>query len=190
MTDTEDPGTEGTVVVWVTEGTWRASVDAALRLAPDGAPVTLLHVIPAELPEAAHGAYLGLFGRGRPDRDPGPRVAELAEASAGELLDAAASRLGRPCRRAERQGVPEREVVSAAAGAALLIVARDGDRSRLGPKSLGKAARFVVDHAPCPVLVVWPGPAPAVGTIPPPPRGPHQHEPHRREPRPPGPPRL
>jgi nucleotide-binding universal stress UspA family protein len=183
--DTENPDIEGTVVIWITEGTWRASVDAALRLAPPGAPVTLLHVIPAELPEAAHGAYLGLFGRGRPDRDPGPRVAELAEASAGELLDAAASRLGRPCRRAERRGVPEREVVSAVAAAALLIVARDGDRSRLGPKSLGKATRFVVDHAPCPVLVVWPGRAPSVGTIPPPPRAPHRDEPH-----PPGPPRL
>ena len=57
----------------------------------------------------------------------------------------------------------------AARGAALLIVARDGDRSRLGPKSLGKATRFVVDHAPCPVLLVWPEPAPAVATIPPPP---------------------
>jgi nucleotide-binding universal stress UspA family protein len=161
-------------VVWVTEGTWRASVDAALRFVPAGAPVTLLHVIPADLPEAAHGAYLGLLGRGRPARDPGPRVAELAAASAGELLDAAADRLGRPCQRIERRGVPERIVVAAAADADLLIVARDGDRSRLGPRSLGQAARFVVDHAPCPVLVVWPGTAPAVGTIPPPPPGPHE----------------
>lgn len=169
---------EGAVVVWITEGTWQASVDAALRLAPPGAPVTLLYVTPAELSEAAHGAYLGLFGRGRPERDPGPRVAELAGISAGELLDAAAGRLGRPCQRMARRGVPEREVVTVAADAALLIVARDGDRSRLGPKSLGKAARFVVDHAPCPVLVVWPGTAPAVGTIPPPANGHH----------PPGPP--
>jgi hypothetical protein len=77
----------------------------------------------------------------------------------------------------ERRGITEREVVTAAADARLLIMARDGDRSRLGPKSLGKAARFVVDHAPCPVLLVWPGTAPAVETIPPPPhppgRGPH-----------------
>lgn len=49
----------------------------------------------------------------------------------------------------------------------LLIVARDGDRSRPGPKSLGPATRFVVDHAPCPVVLVWPGepprPLPSVG---------------------------
>ena len=175
-----------TVVIWVTEGTWRAAVDAALRLAPRDAPITLLHVTPDELPETAHGAYLGLLGRGRSARDPGERVAELAAISAGELLDAAARRLGRPCQRIERRGAPEREVVAAAADAGLLIVARDGDRSRLGPKSLGKAVRFVVDHAPCPVLVVWPGAAPGVDTIPPPPHSKHgEHPPHE----PPGPPR-
>ena len=173
-----------TVVIWVTEGTWQAAVDAARRLAPRDAPVTLLHVTPDELPETAHGAYLGLFGRGRPSRDPGERVAELAAVSAGELLDAAAGRLGRPCQRVERQGAPEREVVTAVADAGLLIVARDGDRSRLGPKSLGKAVRFVVDHAPCPVLVVWPEAAPGVESIPPPHEKGGPHEP----PRPPRPP--
>jgi len=39
----------------------------------------------------------------------------------------------------------------------LLVLARDGDRSRAGPASLGPGARFVVDHAPCQVLLVWPG---------------------------------
>ena len=169
MTDSD------TVLIWITEGTWRAAVDAALRLAPADAGITLLHVVPAELPEAAHGAYLGLLGRGHPKRDPGPRVAELAAESAGDLLTAAARRLGRPCGRVERQGAVEREVVAAALGAGLLIIARDGDPTRLGPKSLGKAARFVVDHAPCPVLLVWPGTAPAIATIPPPPPGPGHH---------------
>jgi hypothetical protein len=37
----------------------------------------------------------------------------------------------------------------------LLVLARDGDRSRPGPHSLGPAARFAVDHAPCRVLLVW-----------------------------------
>jgi nucleotide-binding universal stress UspA family protein len=166
--------TPRSVVIWVTEGTWRASVDAALTLAPTEASFTLLHVTADEVPEAAHGAYLGLFGRGQ--RDPGPRVAELADQAAARLLDAAAGRLGRPCQRREIRGHPEREVVTASAHADLLIVARDGDRSRLGPRSLGRATRFVVDHAPCPVLLVWPEAAPAVATIPPPPplgRGPH-----------------
>lgn len=156
----------GTIVIWVREGTWPASVDIAARLAQGGAAITLLHVTSAELPEAAHGAYLGLLGRGQPGRDPGPRVAELAATSAAELLDAAARRLNRPCDRVERHGDPQREVLAAASGAGLLIVAREGEQSKLGPKSLGKAIRFVVDHAPCPVLLVWPGTAPGLATIP------------------------
>ena len=42
----------------------------------------------------------------------------------------------------------------------LLVLARDG-REQLGPPSLGKRTRFVVDHAACAVLLVWGGPAPA-----------------------------
>jgi nucleotide-binding universal stress UspA family protein len=93
----------------------------------------------------------------------------LAAASAEQLLKAAADRLDRPCTRTERTGRVEREVVVAAEGADLLILARDGDRTSLGPHSLGPASRFVVDHAPCPLLLVWPEPAPGLTTIPPPP---------------------
>ena len=161
------------VVVWVCEGTWRASVDAGLGLAPAGARFTLLHVTPAEVADAAHGAYLGLFGRGHgAGRDPGARLDDLAAASAGDLLARAADRLGRDCEKLEIHGHAERAVVAASAQADLLVMARDGDRSRLGPKSLGKAARFVVDHAACPVLLVWPEPAPDITTIPPPPQHP------------------
>jgi nucleotide-binding universal stress UspA family protein len=163
------------VYIWVTEGTWRASVDAALNLAPAGAEFTLLHVTPAAVTDAAHGAYLGLFGRA--GRDPGTKVAELAAASAADLLAAAADRLGSRCERLEIQGQAERAVVRAAAAADLLVMARDGDQSRLGPKSLGRAARFIVDHAACPVLLVWPESAPGVGTLPPPP---HQPSPRDR----------
>ncbi len=166
------------VVIWVTERTWQASVDAARQLAPAGSSVTLLHVTPEEPPETAHAAYLGLFGRGRPGRDPGPRIADISAASAAEVIDAAARRLGRPCERIMRSGRTEREVVTVAAGADLLIMARDGDHSRLGPRSLGKAARFAVDHAPCPVLLVWPDGAPGIATLPPLPRGDHGPHPH------------
>lgn len=166
----------GPIVVWVREGTWQACVDTAARLAQAATPITLLHVTSAELPEAAHGAYLGLLGRGQPGRDPGPRLAELAASSAAELLDAAAGRLNRPCDRVERHGDPRQEVLSVASGAGLLVVAREGDQTRLGPRSLGKAIRFVIDHAPCPVLLVWAGIAPGLATIPAPPSG----KPHRR----------
>jgi nucleotide-binding universal stress UspA family protein len=161
------------VLIWVCEGTWRASVDAGLSLAPAGARFTLLHVTPAEVADAAHGAYQGLFGRGRGvGRDPGARLEELATASASDLLARAADRLGCSCEKVEINGHTERVVVTASAQADLLVMARDGDRSRLGPKSLGKAARFVVDHAACPVLLVWPESAPDIATIPPPPHHP------------------
>ncbi|MFD4725257.1 universal stress protein [Streptomyces seoulensis] len=157
-------------VVWLVEGTWPACVDAVRVHAPHAPEVVLLHVSGPEVPDVAHGAFAGLMGRGRAwEADPGDRLEALGDGSATELLDAAAARLGRPCVREERSGRPEREVVAAAEGADLLVLARDGDRTRLGPHSLGPAARFVVDHAPCPVLLVWPGEAPDLGTIPPPP---------------------
>jgi nucleotide-binding universal stress UspA family protein len=158
-----------TVITWIVEGTWPACVDATRDLAPADADILLLHVTGGEAPAAARGAYAGLLGRGRPDRDPGRHLAELGAASARDLLDAAAGRLGRPCTTAERRGRVEREVVAAAEGADLLILARDGDDTRLGPKSLGPASRFVVDHAPCPVLLVWPRDTPDTDFPPPPP---------------------
>jgi nucleotide-binding universal stress UspA family protein len=162
------------VITWIVEGTWPACIDATRRLAPDDAEIVLLHVTGGDVSAAAHGAYVGLLGRGpRPDRDPGPRLAKLGAASATELLEAAARALGRPCSTMERRGRVEREVVTAAEGADLLVLARDGDDTRLGPKSLGPASRFVVDHAPCPVLLVWPRQAPGTASIPPPPQHPH-----------------
>ena len=60
-----------TVIVWIVEGTWTACIDAATALAPADAEIVLLHVSGGEAPAAAHGAYAGLLGRGRPGRDPG-----------------------------------------------------------------------------------------------------------------------
>ncbi|PWI13838.1 universal stress protein UspA [Streptomyces sp. Act143] len=157
------------VVVWIVEGTWPACVDAARAHAPADAEIVLLHVTPGDVPGAAHGAFAGLLGRGHRERDPGARMERLAAESAGELLRSAADRLGRPCTRTERTGHVEREVVAAAEGCDLLILARDGDRTHLGPHSLGPASRFVVDHAPCPMLLVWPESSPGLSTLPPPP---------------------
>jgi nucleotide-binding universal stress UspA family protein len=44
--------------------------------------------------------------------------------------------------------------VAAARDADVLVMARSGLEA--GPKSIGHPARFVVDHAPCEVLLVWP----------------------------------
>ena len=164
------------VIVWVAEGTWPACVDTARGWVPADADVVLLHVTGGDVAAAVHGAFAGLLGRGRaPERDPGSQVEAMSATAADDLLAAAAERLGRPASRVERRGVVEREVVQAAGGADLLICARDGDRIRLGPHSLAPPTRFVVDHAPCSVMLVWPGPPPGLESIPPPP--PH-HPPH------------
>jgi nucleotide-binding universal stress UspA family protein len=168
------------VLLWLVEGTWQGCVDAARPLLAADAEVTLLYVAPSEVEEAVGGAVAGLLGRGhpRPGRDPAERISVLSDQAAAELLAAAETELDRPARRQIRSGRAERLVVEAAQDADLLVVARDGDRHRLGPASLGPATRFVVDHAPCPVLLVWPDQPPAVDSLPPPP-------PH---PPPPGPP--
>jgi nucleotide-binding universal stress UspA family protein len=157
------------VLVWVVEGTWPATVDAARDLPGD---VTFLHVIDPAVAASAGEAYAGLLGRHgwphRRHRDPGA-VVEAAEAEAArDLLAAARQRLDRPAHAVSRHGRVEREVVAACAGFDLLIAARDGDLTRVGPHSLGPATRFVVDHAPCAVLLVWPR-EPVVIEPPPPP---------------------
>jgi len=62
--------TPPTVVAWITEGTWQATVDATARAAAGLEPVevVLLHVVDARITEALHGAFGGLLGRGARDR--------------------------------------------------------------------------------------------------------------------------
>jgi len=175
-----------TVLVWVTEEGWMACVDAALVRAPSD-EVTLLHVTDAGAADAAQGAFTALLGRG--GAGPGRQLEAVAEAAATEVLEAAAARLARPARQLRRRGRPEREVVQSARDATLLILARQG--AEAGPRSLGKEARFVVDHAPCAVLLVWPGPVPDHPLPPPPPDGPPAGRPsgprqHRGRPGEPG----
>ncbi|GER90261.1 hypothetical protein KDW_44230 [Dictyobacter vulcani] len=59
----------------------------------------------------------------------------------------------------QKTGRPEREIVNTAAewDADLLLICPRNPRhasSAPGPKSVGHVARFVLDHAPCPVLLV------------------------------------
>lgn len=162
-------------LVWIVEDTWEATVAEAVAFLPADAEVTLLHVAPSDVETLAAGARHGLLGRPRHPPPPGPPapLRAISDEAAAALLAEARERLGREARTEARRGRVEREVVAAAEGMDVLVLARDGDRSRLGPHSLGPAARFVVDHAPCGVLLVWPDAPPAVGAIPPPPPPPH-----------------
>jgi nucleotide-binding universal stress UspA family protein len=155
-------------LVWIIEDTWQATIDDARALLPSDAEITLLHVASTEPETVARGARRGLLGR-----QPPPRAAHelqtISEQAAQELLTEAQQRLGRRATLRARRGRVEREVVVAAERADVLVLARDGDRERLGPRSLGPATRFVIDHAPCRVLLIWPDIVPELETIPPPP---------------------
>ncbi|WP_375484812.1 universal stress protein [uncultured Mycobacterium sp.] len=140
-----------TVTAWIVESTWPACVDGARRYAPPDADIVLLHISDPDVVRVARGAYAGLLGRGQPHRDPAAQVEDLAATAARELLDQAAARLARPCQQVQRRGRVEAEVITAATGAELLVLARDAGP---GPRSLAPASRYVVDHAPCPVLLI------------------------------------
>jgi nucleotide-binding universal stress UspA family protein len=165
------------VLIWVTEAGWAACVDHVRRLVPGGARITLLAVIDDGAAALAERPGPGRFGHRRAP----PAAAEVGEAAAAQahtLLDAAAQRLARDgVARETRRGRVEHEVARAAQAADLLVLARDGE-DRRGPRSLGPRARFVVDHAACEVLLVWPvaraerddRPLPPPPPPPPPPR--------------------
>lgn len=156
-------------LVWIIEDTWEATVaEAAAFLAGDD-EVTLLHVASTEPETVARAARHGLLGRHRPPERAAEPLRAISEQAARELLADAETRLGHPATLQARRGRIEREVVAAAEGMDILVLARDGDREQLGPRSLGPAVRFVIDHAPCRVLLIWPDNPPALTTIPPPP---------------------
>ena len=150
-------------VVWIFEDSWEQTIDAARAVLPSDAELVLLHVSPSDVEALVAGGARSLIGR-HPPPPPGPPIRAIAEEEAQALLAAARERLGRAAETVSLRGRIEREVLGACADADLVVLARDGEQ-RAGPKSLGPRARFVVDHAPCQVLLVWPGPAPTLEQI-------------------------
>ena len=115
-------------MVWVTETTWQACVDAALSLAPPDAGITLLAVVDSATAETAHGAFSGLLGRG--GADPAQRLLARAEKAANELLDRAQARLGHDADRLQLTGRAKHEIATAVRGATMLV---RGPRDGHGP---------------------------------------------------------
>jgi nucleotide-binding universal stress UspA family protein len=144
---------DGTNVEPVSKATTMLSRSESLTLA-------LLYVIDTG-PREEIGRTRERFLR-RPE-SPVPRGQQMRQteaAAAREILEEGLQHLP-GAEILEREGRPEREIVNAAAEwrAELIIIdARAGyDRKpAVGPKSVGHVARFVLDHAPCPVLLVRP----------------------------------
>ena len=136
------------VIVWMNPDTaWESAVDVAARLSCEEVVLLLVTAgAPADL-----AGLLGPAGH-----EPGEAFAGSEADQAAALFDEAEARMGRPVRRLWERGVPEHQVVAAAHDAELLVCVRDGAKGRPGPESLSPATRFVVDHSPCEVLLVWP----------------------------------
>ncbi len=144
-------------VVWIVEGTWEATVDAAASLLPADADVELLHVA-FDAETFVRAGRRGLLGRhphppvgGSGLHDP---VSTASEEEAAGLLADAAARLGRGATATARRGRAEDEVLDVARDTDVLVLARGGEPGHPGPKSVGHAERFVLDHASCAVLLV------------------------------------
>lgn len=135
------------------ESFWGAVRD----LLPAGSPIELVHVTDEGPRQELDLQFLRRPGHPRP-----PQVDERALAAerlgSEAILAEAKAHLGREATTFDVRGRPGREVVAraAATNAGLLVVAARGRSGPIpaGPASVGHVARFVVDHAPCPVLVV------------------------------------
>ncbi|GCE50234.1 nucleotide-binding universal stress UspA family protein [Thermosporothrix hazakensis] len=109
----------------------------------------------------------------RPPRPPQPRREQMRKAvemTAHEILEEGSRSLD-GAEKIERTGRPEREIVRVAQEwqADIVVLCSRGSletASPPGPKSVGHVARFVLDHAPCPVLLLRPR-SDAVSQLPP-----------------------
>jgi len=117
--------------------------------------MTVVEAGPARVPEPSRPEP-----RSQPDRQPSWAGADLAEAkaAAAKILEAGLHLLP-DSEILVRHGRAEREIVVAARewGADMIIISPrtgQGDTEPEAPSSIGHVARFVLDYAACPVLLV------------------------------------
>ena len=127
------------VLVWVTPTGWEACIDAA-RAYED---VTLLQVSDVGPPEPG-----GLLGRHRPPHGRRSPPTTSCSTPRGSASAAKPMCCRLPASPSTRSSTPPTDFD-------LLILSRTNLRP--GPHSIGHGTRFVVDHARCPILLVWPG---------------------------------
>jgi hypothetical protein len=150
------------VLAWITEGGWEAAIDAVANL--NASAVTLVHVDTVDVP-----------GRGRRHDEVLQRMHALAGEAALALLEDAEERLGYEASKRTETGVAETVVHALAQEHDVLVLARDG--RHIGPHSIGHDQRWVIDHAPCTVIMAWPEGAPDPSEPPPKPKPKPAHQP-------------
>ncbi len=141
-----------------------AFLDHALRRLPGpGRHFVLLYVVDTRPVDELGYRRQALF-RGRLSPERLAQLDTVADSAAGDVLDEARTYLVRHCPAAlvetrVARGRPEREIVQVATQLPchlVVIGTRPGGRIPVphGPASIGHVARFVLDHAPCDVLLL------------------------------------
>lgn len=153
-----------------------AFLDNLARVAPvAGAEILFAHVIDTAN-EQDWRRMAGHHWLGRHTVPPQHRgVREAETQAANEILEEALA-LSRDWPVASRRtmsphGNPERELVRLALAEQADLLAVGQHRVELGPHALGRCARFVIDHAPCSVVLVRGADSRSRGRTPGPPAG-------------------
>ena len=120
--------------------------------------LSFIYVIDTRLHEEMERRTGPLLRRARPDAPQIERMHQADEGAAQEILEEARG-VHPNAETLYRRGQPERVIVNYAAewNADVVVICPRSPQSgspAIGPKSIGRVARFVVDHAPCPVLLV------------------------------------
>lgn len=133
--------------------------NAVVTLVPgDSLTLSFMYVIDTRPHQEMERRTGPLLRRARPDE---PRIEKMRQADEGaaqEFLEEARG-VHPDAGTIYRRGQPERVIVNYAAEwiADLVVICPRSSQSggpASGPKSVGHVARFVIDHAPCPVLLV------------------------------------
>ncbi len=133
--------------------------DAIVTLVPaETLTLSFLYAIDTRPHEEMERRTGPLLRRPRPDAPQIERMHQADEGAAQEILEEARG-VHPNAETLYRRGQPERVIVNYAAewNADMIVICPRSPQNGgpiIGPKSLGHIARFVVDHAPCPVLLV------------------------------------
>lgn len=127
-----------------------------------GAEVLLVHVTNSAREEEWR-RMAGHHWLGRHTASHRPEIVQAAETEAARAILDEALRLSQDWPAASRravdlQGNPERELTRLALSERADLLAVGQHRVELGPHAIGRCARFVIDHAPCSVVLVRPEP--------------------------------
>jgi nucleotide-binding universal stress UspA family protein len=144
------------------DGTNSEQISKVLATMVDGTKqaVGLLYVVDSSPHREMERKREGLMRPRRPGGSLDERMRQAEMAAIQEILSEGLHYIP-GAEMLQRTGNPEREIVLQAAEwkADLIIIcprSLESGGPQIGPKSVGHVARFVLDHAPCPVLLVRP----------------------------------